>query len=123
MDRRIVRRELSVCANRPRIISPTSVSTSIACLLRSSKRTFNLATTFVENFCPRRSPAVLSYYVFSASIMHVTSCTRCFFMFTVHRLTNWMDCSAVMDNPADVQAKIGLHKAMAVLKSISVRRM
>ncbi|KAG9036070.1 hypothetical protein FRB95_009858 [Tulasnella sp. JGI-2019a] len=59
----------------------------------------DIGVTLTEAFCPRRSPAMFSYYIFSASIMHVSS---------------------LMDNPADVRAREGLEKARKILKSISV---
>ncbi|KAG8904867.1 hypothetical protein FRB99_001034 [Tulasnella sp. 403] len=59
----------------------------------------NIAVTFAETFCPRRAPAIFTYYIFTASIMHVTS---------------------LMENPVDIQASLGLQKAMDVLKRMSI---
>ncbi|KAG8889120.1 hypothetical protein FRB98_005735 [Tulasnella sp. 332] len=75
------------------------VRKALAACQKAAHRITDIGTTFMQTFCPRRAPSILSYYLFTASIMHVTS---------------------LMDNPSDVQARIGLQKAKAILKSISV---
>ncbi|KAG8948397.1 hypothetical protein FRC04_009767 [Tulasnella sp. 424] len=59
----------------------------------------NIASAFADAFCIRRAPAIFTYYIFTASIMHVTS---------------------LLENPVDVQASLGLQKTMTILKELSV---
>ncbi|KAG9046224.1 hypothetical protein FS837_004856 [Tulasnella sp. UAMH 9824] len=59
----------------------------------------NIASAFADAFCIRRAPAIFTYYIFTASIMHVTS---------------------LLENPVDIQASLGLQKTMAILKNLSV---
>ncbi len=45
--------------------------------VQAANRITSIIVMFKERFCVRRAPVFLSYYVFTASIMHVT--TRAFF--------------------------------------------
>lgn len=67
----------------------------------------------------RRAPALFSYYIFTASIMHVTSRESGAFGY------GWGDgltslVWTVMRDGNDVQASVGLQKTMDVLKRMSV---
>jgi len=66
--------------------------------MAAAAHTSSLITVYMENFCVKRSQAFLSYYIFSAGIMHVASLS------TRH----------------DVQASIGLSRCMAALKRMEV---
>ncbi|KAF8754768.1 Fungal specific transcription factor domain [Rhizoctonia solani] len=83
--------------------SDQSTSTSSARAIGLCKLAANHITkivlTYGEHFSLGRGPAFLSYYVFSASIMHVT---------------------LLMMNPEDVQAQIGLRDCMTALESMNV---
>ncbi|GAB1520519.1 hypothetical protein RhiTH_003596 [Rhizoctonia solani] len=82
--------------------SDQSTSTSSARAIGLCKLAANHITkivlTYGEHFSLGRGPAFLSYYVFSASIMHVT---------------------LLMMNPEDVQAQIGLRDCMTALESMN----
>ncbi|KIJ37097.1 hypothetical protein M422DRAFT_33953, partial [Sphaerobolus stellatus SS14] len=65
----------------------------------AATRISNLVGLYNENFCLRRAPAFLTYYVFSAGIMHLTSLSV---------------------QPGDVQAGNGLKECMDALQTMSV---
>lgn len=44
----------------------------------------SVVATYKDNYCIKRAPVFLSYYVFSASIMHVTTRT-CHLLHVFHR--------------------------------------
>ncbi|KAG8687972.1 hypothetical protein FRC09_013179, partial [Ceratobasidium sp. 395] len=83
--------------------SDNSISTSSARAITLCRSAANHITKIVssygEHFSLDRGPAFLSYYVFSASIMHVT---------------------LLMMNPEDVQAQLGLQQCMTALETMDV---
>ncbi|CAE6383563.1 unnamed protein product [Rhizoctonia solani] len=103
----------SIRFNKPppthRYASPEGSTTSDQSTSTSSTRAIGLCklaanhitkivSTYGEHFSLGRGPAFLSYYVFSASIMHVT---------------------LLMMNPEDVQAQMGLQECMSALESMN----
>lgn len=77
------------------------------------------ASVFSETFCLRRAPALFCYYLFSAAIMHVTSCTSRFY-------AKWSpEVSflrfAVVENAQDLPAAISFQKTYILLKRMAVR--
>ncbi|KAG9125869.1 hypothetical protein FRC07_005834 [Ceratobasidium sp. 392] len=85
------------------VTSDNSISTSSARAITLCRSAANHITKIVssygEHFSLDRGPAFLSYYVFSASIMHVT---------------------LLMMNPEDVQAQLGLQQCMSALETMDV---
>ncbi|KAG9085808.1 hypothetical protein FS749_004087 [Ceratobasidium sp. UAMH 11750] len=83
--------------------SDNSISTSSARAITLCRSAANHITKIVcsygDHFSLDRGPAFLSYYVFSASIMHVT---------------------LLMMNPEDVQAQLGLQHCMTALETMDV---
>ncbi|CAE6433276.1 unnamed protein product [Rhizoctonia solani] len=77
--------------------STTSTRAIGLCKLAANHIT-KIVSTYGEHFSLGRGPAFLSYYVFSASIMHVT---------------------LLMMNPEDVQAQMGLQECMTALESMN----
>ncbi|KAI0249787.1 fungal-specific transcription factor domain-containing protein [Lactifluus subvellereus] len=67
--------------------------------VRAANRITSIVITFKGRFCVRRAPVFLSYYVFTASIMHVTTLNA---------------------YPGDPQARKGLTTCMDVLQRMSV---
>jgi len=67
--------------------------------VRAANRITSIIITFKGRFCLRRAPVFLSYYVFTASIMHVTTLNA---------------------YPGDPQARKGLTTCMDVLQRMSV---
>ncbi|KAL5478360.1 hypothetical protein ACEPAI_2544 [Sanghuangporus weigelae] len=59
----------------------------------------SIVSIYQEHFCLKRCPVFLSYYIFTAGIMHMTT---------------------MATNPNDPQASIGLNKCMEVLKRIEI---
>ncbi|KAL5497945.1 LCB2 [Sanghuangporus vaninii] len=59
----------------------------------------SIVSMYQEHFCLKRCPVFLSYYIFTAGIMHMTT---------------------MATNPNDPQASIGLNKCMEVLKRIEI---
>ncbi|CAE6481243.1 unnamed protein product [Rhizoctonia solani] len=102
----------SIRFNKPpthRFASPEGSTTSDQSTSTSSTRAIGqcrlaanhitkIVSTYGEHFSLARGPAFLSYYVFSASIMHVT---------------------LLMMNPEDVQAQMGLQECMTALESMN----
>ncbi|CAE7227860.1 unnamed protein product [Rhizoctonia solani] len=102
----------SIRFNKPpphRFASPEGSTTSDQSTSTSSTRAIGLCklaanhitkivSTYGEHFSLGRGPAFLSYYVFSASIMHVT---------------------LLMMNPEDVQAQMGLQECMTALEAMN----
>ncbi|KAJ1300916.1 hypothetical protein OPQ81_003341 [Rhizoctonia solani] len=80
-----------------RSTSTTSTRAIGLCKLAANHIT-KIVSTYGEHFSLGRGPAFLSYYVFSASIMHVT---------------------LLMMNPEDVQAQMGLQECMTALESMN----
>ncbi|KAF8470363.1 fungal-specific transcription factor domain-containing protein [Gautieria morchelliformis] len=64
----------------------------------AATRISNIVMKYKENFCLRRSPAFLTYYVFSAGIMHVTTLSV---------------------RSVDVQAALGLQRCMDALETMN----
>lgn len=85
--------------------------------VRAANRITSTSITFKERFCLRRAPVFLSYYVFTASIMHVT--TRAFPMQPGTEVTLIL-VPVVNAYPGDPQARKGLTICMDVLQSMSV---
>ncbi|QRV98551.1 Fungal specific transcription factor domain [Ceratobasidium sp. AG-Ba] len=84
-------------------VSDNSISTSSARAITLCRSAANHITKIVssygEHFSLERGPAFLSYYVFSASIMHVT---------------------LLIMNPEDVQAQMGLKQCMDSLEAMNI---
>ncbi|THH11444.1 hypothetical protein EW146_g8047 [Bondarzewia mesenterica] len=59
----------------------------------------SIVEMYKDHFCIKRAPVFLSYYVFTAGLMHVTT---------------------LNSYPDDLQARVGLVATMAVLKALSV---
>ncbi|EIN14455.1 hypothetical protein PUNSTDRAFT_49242 [Punctularia strigosozonata HHB-11173 SS5] len=69
-----------------------------ACV-RAANHITSIVSIYLDRFCIHRCPVFLSYYVFTAGIMHVTTLTT---------------------YPDDPQSRIGLQKIMHVLKHIDI---
>ncbi|OCH85825.1 hypothetical protein OBBRIDRAFT_282612 [Obba rivulosa] len=63
--------------------------------VQAANHVTSIVSVYVENYCAKRSSVYLSYYVFTAGVMHVAT---------------------LMAYPGDPQARIGLNKCMDVLK-------
>ncbi|CUA68348.1 Lactose regulatory protein LAC9 [Kluyveromyces lactis NRRL Y-1140] [Rhizoctonia solani] len=76
----------------------TSSTRAIGLCRFAANHITKIVSTYGEHFSLARGPAFLSYYVFSASIMHVT---------------------LLMMNPEDVQAQMGLQECMTALEAMN----
>ncbi|EJD52017.1 hypothetical protein AURDEDRAFT_158861 [Auricularia subglabra TFB-10046 SS5] len=67
--------------------------------MRAATHISSILAVYNENFCLKRSAAFLSYYIFSAGIMHVTTLTM---------------------RPSNIQASLGLQQCMDSLKAMNI---
>jgi hypothetical protein len=85
--------------------------------VQAANRITSIAVTFKERFYVRRAPVFLSYYVFTASIMHVT--TRAFLVQSSIEVA-LTPIPVVNAYPDDPQARKGLTTCMDVLQRMSI---
>ena len=85
--------------------------------VQAANRITSIAVTFKERYYVRRAPVFLSYYVFTASIMHVT--TRAFLVQPSIEVA-LTPIPVVNAYPDDPQARKGLTTCMDVLQRMSV---
>ena len=76
-----------------------------------------IVTTFMEKFSICKAPVFLSYYVFTASITHVSMCT-----YLIPRgIPSLTDHTTLVTSfPDDPQPRLGLNKCMETLRTMDV---
>lgn len=81
----------------------------------------SVVATYKDNYCIKRAPVFLSYYVFTASVMHVTTRASHFHqsVFDVCIVTEAISL-LVNAYPDDPQARMGLIACMDVLKALEI---
>lgn len=77
-----------------------------------------IVATYMEKFSIRKASVFLSYYVFTASITHVSICTFSSFRMGFRLSAN--QPSLVTSFPDDPQGRLGLNKCMEVLRTMDV---
>lgn len=112
---------ISVC--RRRTTSLRSVRSPVSTHSHLLIRFANTVATYKENYCIKRAPVFLSYYVFTAGIMHVTTRECLLHLISSQLVLNRVrfgHLRTVTAYPEDPQARLGLTTIMNVLKALEI---